>query len=350
MTCFPGGFDSEGHRREPATPPEELKPAECPAIFYQSPPRVHIFFGRVYEKKYWTNCDTEEDFRVHISGIIEHHKQREVGRVNTKPEAALLSPDHRARLVNFIFAIVCKSAMLSETLFTAVYMLDCHLQHSGSLHSQVNQMTGTAALTCLFLAAKTEETRYIPTVDIASMGRRCWKWGWTSFSKRDMLDLEIPILRDCRWDAWMPQPLEFLRMFNALVPRTLVSDESYILSRYLLDMSLFYAQQMLVHEPSVRAAACIHCSRVICQLDPDWPLEYEKVTGHPQTDIVPLSMKLAFIYDIEKHAEDKHETYIAYSRPENMCVASKFDISSATVMECQGEGYTPPAVKMDVKL
>jgi hypothetical protein len=334
----------------PKTPPCSpiAAPAECPAIpvVMPPPPAARVFFGRIYQTKYWANCESEEDFSQHIGGIITHHKKREHGRTNSLPGNSLLSEEKRGAMVDLLTLIAFKNGLVAETLYTSVYLLDSYLQHSGSMKSVINQDLGNAVLACAFIAAKTEEVEYQGVSDFALFGVRNWKWGWATFNRMAVLEMEPKILQDCKWDAWMPQPLEFLRMYNSLVPASMVGDESYILSRYLLDCSLLYAG-LLEFAPSLRAASAIHASRVMCHLDPDWPAEYAKVTGYETHSVLVVSLKLGFIYCLEKLSVPSHAAFEAYKQPANFCVATKYNFFYAkgeSAPPVQGEGYTPPAV------
>ena len=153
-----------------------------------------------------------------------------------------LQPQMRAILVDWLVEVSEEYRLSSETLFLTVNYIDRYLDRAHVPKSQL-QLVG---ITCMLIAAKYEEI-YAPQVEDF-----CFITDNT-YSRQEVLDMEVHVLGTLTFDLSPPTARGFLRRFLRAAEADATLD---YLASYLCELSLI-EHSMLRFEPSRVAAAAV---------------------------------------------------------------------------------------------
>lgn len=206
-------------------------------------------------------CVTE-----YVSEIFAYLRQKELAeRVNANYMSLQsdLTPKMRSILIDWMVDVHLKFNLLSETMFLTVSIVDRFLALKPISRHKL-QLVG---ITAMLIAAKYEEL-FCPEVrDFVFICDN-------SFSKDEILGLEIQILNALNFSLTPATPLHFLRRFS----KAARSDSTtHTLSKYLAELSLL-DYEMLAFQPSTIAAASVYVARAMRQITPYWTPTLEHYT------------------------------------------------------------------------
>merc|ERR1719440_1104243 len=160
----------------------------------------------------------------------------------------------RAILVDWLVDVHKKYKCRSETLFLAVNLIDRYLETQVTAQRQL-QLVG---VTSLMIAAKFEEV-YPPQIkDFVYVTDK-------AYSKEDILNMEISILKALNFKICRPTAMHFLERYQNVNGCT---DAHRDLAQYLLELTLV-EYKMLKYPPSHLAAAAILLSNKLLRR-PSW--------------------------------------------------------------------------------
>lgn len=109
----------------------------------------------------------------------------------------------RAVLIDWLIQVHLKFHLLQETLYLTVQIIDSYLQEVDIPKMQL-QLVG---VTAMFVASKYEEM-YVPSIDdFVYMTDN-------TYSKSEIRQMEISILKTLNFSFGKPTPLHFLRRFS----------------------------------------------------------------------------------------------------------------------------------------
>ncbi|KAJ8925474.1 hypothetical protein NQ315_009308 [Exocentrus adspersus] len=151
------------------------------------------------------------------------------------------TPRMRTILVNWLVEVHMNFKLYLETLHLCIAIVDRYLQENKGVGRNILQLVGTTAL---LIASKYEEM-YLPDLD--EFVYICDD----TFSKRQILRMEMDILKKLDFNLGRPLSVHFLRRYNKVAQ---VRSDHHALGKYLLELSLL-EHNMSHIKPSIQAAA-----------------------------------------------------------------------------------------------
>ncbi|RZC34287.1 Cyclin N domain containing protein [Asbolus verrucosus] len=161
------------------------------------------------------------------------------------------SPKMRAILVNWLVQVHSNFKLCLETLYLCVSITDRYLQENKHIGRETLQLVGTSAM---MVACKYEEM-FLP--ELSDFVYICDD----TFSKKQILKMEIDILNKLDCSLGRPLPIHFLRRYSKIAQ---VRMEQHTLGKYVLELALLDHSSAHI-KPSIQAAAACYLS--ICILN-----------------------------------------------------------------------------------
>lgn len=176
----------------------------------------------------------------------------------------------RTRLVNWCIQIHEQLKLLPETLYLAIAIMDRYFQAVDNVQQNQVQLIGAVAL---FVASKYEEI-YPP--DISDLVHLCTG----NYHRRDIIKMEINILKTLQFDLGRPLPLSFLRRFSRVAHCDL---KMHTLAKYLMELSL--CEYECAHwKPSLLAASALYVT-IVLMGDGQWTKSLIYYTGYDENQL-----------------------------------------------------------------
>ncbi|XP_073417507.1 G2/mitotic-specific cyclin-B1-like isoform X3 [Dendrobates tinctorius] len=183
----------------------------------------------------------------------------------------------RAILIDWLVQVQMKFRLLQETMFMTVAIIDRFLQENPVPKSQL-QLVG---VTAMFLAAKYEEM-YPPEIgDFTFVTDH-------TYTKAQIREMEMHILRVLKFAIGRPLPLHFLRRASKVGE---VTAEQHSLAKYL--MELVMVDYEMVHYPPSQIAAAASCLSLKVFSAGDWTLTLQHYTTYSEEALLPVMQHMA---------------------------------------------------------
>ncbi|KAM8930929.1 G2/mitotic-specific cyclin-B1 [Pelodytes ibericus] len=183
----------------------------------------------------------------------------------------------RAILVDWLVQVQMKFRLLQETMFMTVGILDRFLQVNPVPKNQL-QLVG---VTSMFLAAKYEEM-YPPEIgDFTFVTDH-------TYTKAQIRDMEMKILRALDFGIGRPLPLHFLRRASKIGE---VTAEQHTLAKYLMELVL--VDYEMVHYPPSQIAAASSCLALKVLSTSDWTPTLQHYMAYTEESLVPVMQQMA---------------------------------------------------------
>lgn len=167
-------------------------------------------------------------------------------KVNHLGHQAEVTPKMRQILIDWISEVHLQFKLEIETFHMAVSIIDRYLQVTTKVKRRELQLVG---VTALFIAAKYEELYPPEITDFVYITDE-------TYTKRQILDMEMVVFRALDFQLSKPLPIHFLRRFSKASKG---EDNNHIMAKYLTELaSVEY--QMCQYHPSEIAAAALYLS------------------------------------------------------------------------------------------
>ncbi|XP_060535404.1 G2/mitotic-specific cyclin-B-like [Cylas formicarius] len=219
-----------------------------------------------------------EDILAYLRGIEHTYPIKEKFLADTK-----VSPKMRSMLVNWLVEVHNNFKMCQETLFLAVSLCDRYSQENHGVDAKIYQLVGTASL---LLASKYEDI-YIPDLD--DFVFICDE----AFTKRQILQMEVDIMRRLDFRMGWPISIFFLRRYSKVAN---AKPEHHTLAKYLLELAMLEYDVSHV-KPSVQAAAacCLSIAILNETMDPSrvWNATLARHATYKYADFADVVVALA---------------------------------------------------------
>ncbi|KYM76472.1 PREDICTED: G2/mitotic-specific cyclin-B [Atta cephalotes] len=193
----------------------------------------------------------------------------------------------RCVLVDWLVEVHQQFRLMQETLYLTIAIIDRFLQLFRSIDRKRLQLVG---VTAMFIASKYEEM-YSP--DISDFVYITDK----AYSKMDILDMEMLIVRTLDYSFGRPLPLHFLRRYSKAGKALPVH---HTMAKYFLEESLVY-YEMCHYPPSLIAAAAIYLAFLIIGNDEEdegkviWSDTLAYYSTYSKDDVLPAVYDIAAI-------------------------------------------------------
>lgn len=183
----------------------------------------------------------------------------------------------RAVLIDWLVQVHLKFQLLQETLYLCVYIIDAYLQAVDVPKMQL-QLVG---VTAMFLASKYEEM-FVPAIDdFAYMTDN-------TYTKQDIRQMEISILKTLKFLLCKPLPLNFLRRFSKAGQAESIHHN---MAKYFMELSL-HDSEFSSWDPSY-LAACSLCLSFKLLKGTTWNKTMEYYSKYTESELRPGMQKLA---------------------------------------------------------
>uniref|UniRef100_A0A8C5PYE5 Cyclin B1 n=1 Tax=Leptobrachium leishanense TaxID=445787 RepID=A0A8C5PYE5_9ANUR len=223
----------------------------------------------------------------------------------------------RAILIDWLVQVQMKFRLLQETMFMTVALIDRFLQDNPVPKSQL-QLVGVSAM---FLAAKYEEM-YPPEIGDFTFVTD------NTYTKAQIRDMEMKILRALNFALGRPLPLHFLRRASKIGE---VTAEQHSLAKYL--MELVMVDYEMVHYPPSQIAAAASCLSMKVLNAGEWTPTLQHYMVYSEESLVPVMQHMAkniikVNKGLTKHLTIKNK----YASSKQMKISSLPQLRSDTIL------------------
>ncbi|KAG5336151.1 CCNB protein, partial [Acromyrmex heyeri] len=198
-----------------------------------------------------------------------------------------ITPKMRCVLIDWLVEVHQQFRLMQETLYLTIAIIDRFLQLFRSIDRKKLQLVG---VTAMFIASKYEEM-YSP--DISDFVYITDK----AYSKIDILNMEMLIVKTLDYSFGRPLPLHFLRRYSKAGKALPIH---HTMAKYFLEESLVY-YEMCHYPPSLIAAAAIYLAFLIIGNDEDdegkviWSDTLAYYSTYSKDDVLPAVHDIAAI-------------------------------------------------------
>ncbi|XP_023287483.1 G2/mitotic-specific cyclin-B [Orussus abietinus] len=197
-----------------------------------------------------------------------------------------VTPKMRSVLVDWLVEVHQQFRLMQETLYLTISIIDRFLQSYRTIDRKRLQLVGVSAM---FLASKYEEM-YSPDIsDFVYITDN-------AYSKTEILQMEMLILRTLDYSFGRPLPLHFLRRYSKAGRALPVH---HTMAKFFLEQCLV-CYEMCHYPPSLIAAAAIYLSFFVIGNEEDegkliWTNTLIHYSSFTKEDILPVVRNIAAI-------------------------------------------------------
>ncbi|XP_052015944.1 G2/mitotic-specific cyclin-B1 [Apodemus sylvaticus] len=183
----------------------------------------------------------------------------------------------RAILIDWLIQVQMKFRLLQETMYMTVSIIDRFMQNS-CVPKKMLQLVG---VTAMFIASKYEEM-YPPEIgDFAFVTNN-------TYTKHQIRQMEMKILRVLNFSLGRPLPLHFLRRASKIGE---VDVEQHTLAKYLMELSML--DYDMVHFPPSQIAAGAFCLALKILDNGEWTPTLQHYLSYTEESLLPVMQHLA---------------------------------------------------------
>lgn len=198
----------------------------------------------------------------------------------------------RAILIDWLIQVQMKFRLLQETMYMTVSIIDRFMQDS-CVPKKMLQLVG---VTAMFIASKYEEM-YPPEIgDFAFVTNN-------TYTKHQIRQMEMKILRVLNFSLGRPLPLHFLRRASKIGE---VDVEQHTLAKYLMELSML--DYDMVHFAPSQIAAGAFCLALKILDNGEWTPTLQHYLSHTEESLLPVMQHLAKNIVMVNRGLTKHMT------------------------------------------
>jgi len=239
-------------------------------------------------------------------------------------ESKIVTTKMRSVLVDWLIQVHLKFHLLQETLYLCVQIIDAYLEVQDVPKMQL-QLVG---VTAMFLASKNEEM-YVPAIDdFVYMTDN-------TYTKSEIRQMEISILKSLNFMFGKPLPLHFLRRFSKAGQ---ADPKQHTLAKYFMELTLHDAEFSSM-DPSY-LAACSLCLSFKLLNGAEWNRTMEFYSTYKLIDLLPGMQKLAKLTLKSLDADYKYRAATnKYGASKFMRISLTSELSSQLMRELATGNY-----------
>ncbi|KAM7320930.1 hypothetical protein ACRRTK_020183 [Alexandromys fortis] len=183
----------------------------------------------------------------------------------------------RAILIDWLIQVQMKFRLLQETMYMTVSIIDRFMQDN-CVPKKMLQLVG---VTAMFIASKYEEM-YPPEIgDFAFVTNN-------TYTKHQIRQMEMKILRVLNFNLGRPLPLHFLRRASKIGE---VDVEQHTLAKYLMELTML--DYDMVHFPPSQIAAGAFCLALKILDNGEWTPTLQHYLSYTEESLLPVMQHLA---------------------------------------------------------
>ncbi|XP_078040187.1 G2/mitotic-specific cyclin-B-like [Augochlora pura] len=198
-----------------------------------------------------------------------------------------VTPKMRSVLVDWLIEVHQQFRLMPETLYLTVATIDRFLQAYHSIDRKRLQLVG---VTAMLVASKYEEMYSPDMSDFVYITDN-------AYSKEEILQMEMVVVRTLDYSLGRPLPLHFLRRYSKAGKAVALH---HTLAKYFLEQCLVH-YEMCHYSPSLLAAAALYLAFVITGNNDDnknkvvWTNTLVHYSTYTKTDLLPVVQEIARI-------------------------------------------------------
>ncbi|XP_012520048.1 PREDICTED: G2/mitotic-specific cyclin-B1 isoform X2 [Propithecus coquereli] len=190
----------------------------------------------------------------------------------------------RAILIDWLVQVQMKFRLLQETMYMTVAIIDRFMQNN-CVPKKMLQLVG---VTAMFIASKYEEM-YPPEIgDFAFVTDN-------TYTKHQIRQMEMKILRALNFGLGRPLPLHFLRRASKIGE---VDVEQHTLAKYLMELTML--DYDMVHFPPSQIAAGAFCLALKILDNGEWTIKNKYATSKHAKISTLAQLNSALVQDLAK--------------------------------------------------
>ncbi|GLI74077.1 B-type cyclin [Penicillium ochrochloron] len=250
-----------------------------------------------------TEEEIEEDFydpsmvAEYSTEIFEYLREKELAMLPTADymaNQAEIQWSMRSVLMDWMVQVHFRFALLPETLFLCVNLIDRFLSHKIVSLGKL-QLVGATAI---YIAAKYEEIEAPSVAEIYYMVDG-------GYTVDEILKAERFMLNILNYDLGWPGPLSFLRRISKADDYDL---ETRTVAKYFLELTIM--DERFVATPPSFSSAGAHCLALLMLRKGCWTMAHAYYSGYLYTQLVPvMSTMLECCEDPQRHHMAIYEKY-----------------------------------------
>lgn len=198
----------------------------------------------------------------------------------------------RAILIDWLVQVQMKFKLLQETMYMTVAIIDRFLQNN-KVTKKMLQLVG---VTAMFIASKYEEMFPPEIGDFAFVTDN-------TYTKHQIRQMEMKILRSLDFNLGRPLPLHFLRRASKIGEADI---QQHTLSKYLMELSL--VDYDMIHFPPSQIAAAAYCLSTKILDEGEWTPTLQHYMYYAESDFLPIMQHMAKNVILVNRGLTKHMT------------------------------------------
>ncbi|KAG2466585.1 G2/mitotic-specific cyclin-B1-like [Polypterus senegalus] len=215
----------------------------------------------------------------YVKDIYSYLRQVEVEQ-SVRPkylEGQEVTGNMRAILIDWLVQVHLKFTLLQETMYMTVAIIDRFLQ-ANPVPKKMLQLVG---VTAMFVASKYEEMYPPEIADFAFVTDN-------TYTKAQIRDMEMKILRVLKFGFGRPIPLHFLRRASKIGE---VSAEQHTLAKYFMELSM--TDYEMVHYPPSQVAAAAFALTLKVFNCGEWTSTLQHYLSYTESCLTPVMQHMA---------------------------------------------------------
>ncbi|XP_055968640.1 G2/mitotic-specific cyclin-B1 [Sorex fumeus] len=224
----------------------------------------------------------------------------------------------RAILIDWLVQVQMKFRLLQETMYMTVSIIDRFMQNN-CVPKKMLQLVG---VTAMFIASKYEEM-YPPEIgDFAFVTDN-------TYSKHQIRQMEMKILRALNFGLGRPLPLHFLRRASKIGE---VDVEQHTLAKYLMELTMLDYE--MVHFPPSQIAAGAFCLALKILDNGEWTPTLQHYLSYTEESLLVVMQHLAKNLVVVNSGLTKHMTIKnKYATSKHAKISTLAQLNSALVQD-----------------
>lgn len=224
----------------------------------------------------------------------------------------------RAVLIDWLVQVQMKFRLLQETMYMTVSIIDRFMQNN-CVPKKMLQLVG---VTAMFIASKYEEM-YPPEIgDFAFVTDN-------TYTKHQIRQMEMKILRSLNFGLGRPLPLHFLRRASKIGE---VDVEQHTLAKYLMELTML--DYDMVHFPPPQIAAGAFCLALKILDNGEWTPTLQHYLSYTEESLLSVMQHLAKNIVMVNRGLTKHMTIKnKYATSKHAKISTLAQLNSALVQD-----------------
>ncbi|KAL5521768.1 CLB2 [Sanghuangporus sanghuang] len=239
----------------------------------QEQPAEHVQDWDDLDRDDWQDPCMVSEYTADIFNYLRHLEQLTMPNPNYMENQKELAWKMRGILVDWLIQVHSRFRLVPETLFLCVNLIDRFLSARVVSLAKL-QLVG---VTCMFIAAKVEETIAPSVTNFIYCTDSC-------YTEQEILQAEKYILKTLDWNLSYPPPYNFLRRISKADEYNV---QTRTLGKYFCEVGCL-EWRLIAAPPSLLAASAMWLARLVLDC-PDWTPNLRHFSSYPEEALLPTA-------------------------------------------------------------